>query len=49
MKDRKNIKYTPKEGGRPGKENTLEFDTEEDRQEWEKEQKRLVWIYYTQQ
>jgi len=46
MKDRKHIKYTPKDTGRPGKENTLEFDTEEDRQEWEKEQRRLDREWY---
>ncbi|XP_035826324.1 pre-mRNA-splicing factor ATP-dependent RNA helicase PRP16 [Aplysia californica] len=46
MKDRKRIEYTPKDGGQPGKENVLEFNTEEDRRDWEKEQKRLDREWY---
>lgn len=45
MKDRKKIEYTPKEG-KPGKKDSLEFDTEEDRREWENEQKRLDREWY---
>uniref|UniRef100_A0A2C9JIP5 RNA helicase n=1 Tax=Biomphalaria glabrata TaxID=6526 RepID=A0A2C9JIP5_BIOGL len=46
MKDKKTIQYTPKEEMKSGKENVLEFESEEDRQEWENEQKRLDREWY---
>ncbi|KAH9495949.1 Pre-mRNA-splicing factor ATP-dependent RNA helicase PRP16 [Bulinus truncatus] len=46
MKDKKKIRYTPKEENKSGKENVLEFESEEDRQDWENEQKRLDREWY---
>ncbi|GFN95991.1 pre-mRNA-splicing factor ATP-dependent RNA helicase prp16-like [Plakobranchus ocellatus] len=45
MKDRKKIQYTPRESGKE-KENTLEFESEEDRLDWEHEQRRLDREWY---
>ncbi|CAG5128460.1 unnamed protein product [Candidula unifasciata] len=46
MKDKKKIQYTPKDNEKPGKENILDFESEEDRLEWENEQKRLDREWY---
>lgn len=45
MKDRKKITYTPRDS-KQEKENTLEFETEQDRLDWEQEQRRLDREWY---